>query len=346
MSERRLTLVVPGLWGARSPAVCADAVEGLRAGELARWLARGDTVAAVEGSLERVLCASFGIHAEANTDLPVAALTRLTDGGQADEAWYVRADPMHLRADRDTVVSLGQRGLGLTLAQAQALAAELQTLWAEDGVSVEARTPLRWYLRSDAPIRVRTHEPDAVLGRSILEAMPAGAQARDWRRRLNEAQMLLHGSAVNAEREARGAAVVNSVWLWGAGRLPARTPARWTQVWTNEPLGAGLARWAGVDCTTVAGTGAEWLEAAADGRHLVVLHGAAEPAHLLEVERWREFVDSFDEHWLQPLAAAMSAGKLDGAELHVGEKCALAVTPKALRRWWRRSGLRAWPEHC
>lgn len=346
MSERRLTLIIPGLWGPCSPAARPEAVEGLRAPELARWLGRGDWAASAGGSLERMLCACFGIAPQPETDLPVAALTRLADGAAADDAWYLRADPMHLRADRDTVISLGQHGLDLTLCEAQSLAAELGALWAEDGLTLEALTPLRWYLRAPGAFGLRTRAPESVLGRSIFDAMPVGADARVWRRRLNEAQMLLHGSAINARREQRGVPAVNSVWLWGAGRLPARHPVAWAHVWSNEPLGVGLARWAGVEYATAPATAQEWLETSASGRHLIVLHGIAEAAQQMETERWRAFVESCDEYWLRPLAAAVSAGKVQSVELHVGGAAALLAHRKALRRWWRRGRLRAWPHQA
>ena len=42
---------------------------------------------------------------------------------------------------------------------------------------------------------------------------------------LNEVQVLLHQHPLNAARQTRGLPPVNSVWFWGAGRLPAPGPS-------------------------------------------------------------------------------------------------------------------------
>jgi hypothetical protein len=44
-----------------------------------------------------------------------------------------------------------------------------------------------------------------------------------WRHAINEAQMVLHAHPVNQARQAAGQPVVNSLWPWGGGRLPAAT---------------------------------------------------------------------------------------------------------------------------
>ena len=107
-----------------------------------------------------------------------------------------------------------------------------------------ARRRLRWPGRSTgishprgfvSRLRIR---PDGTCGSrsgrtpySILRAgwrggepadlLPAGNEGSVWRRRMNEAQMVLHAHPGNEAREARGELPVNSVWFWGAGELGA-----------------------------------------------------------------------------------------------------------------------------
>src|SRR6185436_8180005 len=113
---------------------------------------------------------------------------------------------------------------------------------------------------------------------------------------LTEIQMLLHSHAVNAAREARGEPAVNSLWFWGAGRLPGRVQGRWKSVTSDEPLALGLARLAGAAAHALPESADAWLEhPATDGRHLVIL----DPA-----------VEALERDWFAPLAAALRAGRV------------------------------------
>ena len=53
------------------------------------------------------------------------------------------------------------------------------------------------------------------MGRSIDRYLPAGVNARSWRRFLNHTQMLLHEHPLNEQRELTGLARINGFWLEG-----------------------------------------------------------------------------------------------------------------------------------
>ncbi|MGZ7354524.1 hypothetical protein ACXWRX_09325, partial [Streptococcus pyogenes] len=72
--------------------------------------------------------------------------------------------------------------------------------------------------------------------------LPQGPQGRRWRVLINEAQVLLHQHPLNAERRAKGLPPVNSLWLWGAGRLPAQVRGAFEGVIGDDLLLAALAR--------------------------------------------------------------------------------------------------------
>ena len=67
----------------------------------------------------------------------------------------------------------------------------------------------------DAPLMASTCSIDQVAGRSLDPYMPAGKDAGRLRSLMNECQMLLHADDQSG--------VVNSLWFWGLGRLPAIT---------------------------------------------------------------------------------------------------------------------------
>ena len=140
---------------------------------------------------------------------------------------------------------------------------------------------------------------------------------------LTEIQMLLHGHAVNEAREARGEPAVNSLWFWGAGRLPAKTQGRWKSVTSADPLALGLARLASAAARALPANASAWLEQSPeDGGHLVIL----EPT-----------VEALERDWFAPLAAALRAGRIGMLSLHVPDAGLSFETVRGdLRRFWRR----------
>ncbi|MCZ7655242.1 MAG: hypothetical protein M5R42_14705 [Rhodocyclaceae bacterium] len=82
-------------------------------------------------------------------------------------------------------------------------------------------------------------------GRTIEPFLPQGDDAREWRRFINEAQVLLHNHPINMAREAEGRPTVNSLWPWGPAscrlalvpRLRTSMPVTpWRGAWRNLPM--------------------------------------------------------------------------------------------------------------
>ena len=114
--------------------------------------------------------------------------------------------------------------------------------------------------------------PIELAGQQLDANLPRGPQAARWHALLNEIQMALHDHPVNLEREQKGEPAVNSVWFWGAGRLPGAARGPWHSVNVGDPFATGLAKLAGLRHRALPGTASDWLERAPEeGRHLVVL---------------------------------------------------------------------------
>lgn len=180
-----------------------------------------------------------GFHGELATGGPVppAALTRRLDHpGDADGYW-LRADPIDLSTD------LGAVWLhpGVPLDPDSLPARELVALFAEEGLELDFPNPERGYIRLAEPVDCRFSPPWELAGESMEHLMPAGADARRWRRLLNESQMMLHqhraGSGPNRPP--------GSLWFWGDGALSARSAvrARISTIAGNDPIMHGLADW-------------------------------------------------------------------------------------------------------
>lgn len=339
----RLSLAIPGLFGPAALKHTPSAWQGVSLPALEELLSRAKRGAAGDPGLEQTLFTLFKIKTAGDADLPVAAVTRQWDAQDAAGYWWLRADPVHLRADRDRLVMLGNTLLNISGEEGAQLAAELNRHFKDEGWNLEATNARRWYLRLAGDPHVRSDVLPEVVGQDILHHMPRGPDERRWRGVLNEAQMVLHASAVNRFRETQGELPVNSLWFWGGGVLPQVPQGEWSQVWGNDALTQGLASLARVPCATLPESAAEWLEEGAPGEHLIVLDGLREKSQFGNVEGWLEFLQTLQDYWLAPLFAALKQGGLAALILYPADGAAYKVTARDAKRWWvRRRALAAW----
>jgi len=177
-----------------------------------------------------------------------AALTRQVDAGDAAGSLWLRADPANVAPDMQGArLMASAETLRLEPADTAALLPALQPLFAGFGFQLDAPSPSRWYLRlpDDTPLPAFT-APDRALGDDLFEHLPEGDDSRRWRALLTEAQVVLHQHPWNEQRMAQGRRAVNSLWFWGAGRLPQSVRTGHAQVRSRDALLQGLAAMAGV----------------------------------------------------------------------------------------------------
>lgn len=328
MAGAHLSLVIPRLFAPITPERQSDKAS-LKA--LKILLARAERMRHIDGH-EAMLFALFGVAT--NGALPVAAVTHAHDANSIDDAWWLRIDPVHLRADNGRVFMLGNDALDISADEAHALTAELGMLFTEQEGMLTAPHPKRWYLRLPRDPGAIFHALPDVLGGDIHDHLPYdrqdGAIGKHWRRLLNEAQMLLYASTVNAARERRGVAPVNSVWFWGGGAAPEVRHSRFTRVWSNDALCLGLAKLGAMARSTVPLDAEAWRAEAREGDHLIVLNSA--------LVTGGEFVAaSLDRNWFSPLLAMLKARSLTGIDLYPGNGRVFRLNPTAAARWWKRS---------
>ncbi len=337
MQQRSVTLLIPGLMGPKDVDKIGGALDGLALDALERFLSRAQVGSGAAHAFTDRLFELFGVVAGPGCDLPVAALTRRVDVGEEGSAGaWLRADPVHLKADRDRVVMFGNRDLNVTAAEAAQLVEAFNRLFGEDGLQLEAPTPSRWYLKVARAPKITTTALADTLGRNIHPLLPRGEEALAWHKLLNEVQMLFHSSGVNRQREMAHRPAINSLWLWGGGELPARRAVVWQGVWSNEPLAPALGRYFGVAHGSAAATAPELLEQIDAGEHLVVLEGAMEAVQFQDIGAWRLFVEGLSEEWMAPLLQALKGGELAQLRVVSDGECDFTLNAKQLRRWWRR----------
>jgi hypothetical protein len=289
---------------------------------LARWLSRGDRLPDSKPGREAALRGCFELLG--NT-LPSAALTRSLDANDAAGALWLRADPCHVAVDAVAVRLLAIGSLGLSQEESGELARALRPLFGDAGFPLEAAAAERWYLRCAAEARLpRFTDPDLVLGDDLLQHLPNGDNERQWRHLLNEAQVILHNHPVNARRTQRGLPAANSVWFWGAGKLPEWVRTPYARVVTDDAVAAALAKRAGVAALAVMRAGD-------------IVHNAAK-ATLLDLAHARTTLQG---DWFAPLDAAVRSGAIAALTLRFEDGQAVSYKRRHRWRFWRR--LRAGP---
>jgi hypothetical protein len=195
---------------------------------LARLLQHGGKPAAHAETIAQWLAPRYGIVRQ--IDWPLAPLLLKTLGVDPGDGWWLAADPVTLVAGRDDV-RLAGRVEGLAASDADALLAPINAHFAADGLVFVAPRPDRWFVRTPRPMTIATAALARAVGQPLRLLQPQGADAGTWRRWTSEIEMLLFEHSVNADRERRELAPVNSVWWSSGGRLtqPDRTKvAPWT----------------------------------------------------------------------------------------------------------------------
>jgi len=294
---------------------------------LANLLAMGQ-IETLDQSLEALLCDQYSVPLEG--DYPMAAIAAAADGLDLANAYWLRADPVHLRLQRDCFSLDESVPLPLESAHAEQMLESLNRHFALDSneASGEAEyqffigTSGAWYLRCQHQPNITTTLPSVAAGKNSHQFLPQGKGAAQLIGLLNEVQMLLHEHPSNLMREAQGVEAVNSIWLSGGGFLPKLMGAANADLlMSGSAFYQGLALWAD--------TSHQSLPANMD----VILTNRAVRIQLSTSE-------DTDALWFKPILAALCTKKITQLTLNLGcyDQC-LIVNIKPLDRYkfWRKA---------
>ncbi|HZZ95307.1 MAG TPA: hypothetical protein VFE23_22300 [Usitatibacter sp.] len=326
-----LDVLVPDLL---VPADAPAALREVRLPHLERWLVRSELERRSAHTATEALAAAYGIE----PPVPLAAVSIAgEDPGDAAPGGWLRADPVHLRVDRDSVTLHDPAVLGVRLDEARILASDLQALFTPDFV-LHVAAPDRWYIHaSRADLPATTPLPQAV-GRNVFGLLPRSQGRMRWAAVLTEAQMVLSGHPVNAAREAAGEPPINSLWFWGDGETPASVPRPYADVHGEDVFARGLARLSGARIHRLPERLGS-LDVPASGESaLLVLSTLSAPLKRNEPEAWLAAARELDERWFAQLAETIE--RFDRVRLVLpsekGTRIA-TLTPRSKLRWYRRA---------
>jgi hypothetical protein len=239
VNPARITLLVEDL------SLLATALPGdRRYPALERILARGDYRRMPAESPNHLRCRLFGL--EPSGHLPVAALSRVSRSGfgTGSDAYWLRADPVTMRADMTRVFMTSCGFSGFDSAERTAISRIVQEALLREGLDLQGEQP-PWCFPLQQALEFEFMPLHEALGLDMAEALPVHESARTWKRIMTDIQVELHQCEVNEQRRARGQPELNSVWFWGGGSLPDRVDRVFETVVSDDPVSRGLGLLAG-----------------------------------------------------------------------------------------------------
>lgn len=306
----------------------------MRAPGLERLLSRADMQPAPASSVVQ-LCACFGLVDEESA-LPVAALTRTIDTGERPDGYWLRLDPVHLRAGAREIMMTNPDDLQLGSEDNQALGLSCAAHLAEYGLTLDFTAVGRWYVHLPETPELFTLGPQNCIDRDIASDLPRGSAGPLWHRYMTELQMLLAGHPVNSAREQRGLPVVNSVWPWGGGVLPQTVPAQGI-AYGDDLLLSGLAHWAGWAHAPLPPDLGNMLNGQKAARAVVFFGPDVLPEPQADPRARPGVIERFERDWFVPLEQALKRRKIDTVWLYPGRGLCLRSGIRQAWRLWRRT---------
>jgi hypothetical protein len=316
---KNVHLVIADLFLPEEFAACA----GLHLPFLEKMLARGVSVTRPAVSIEELLCGLFGVQTG------VANISAAFDG--LGEGCWLRADPVHLRLQREQVVLLPN--VALSHDEAQCFCASLNEHFADQGMEFFAPHPDRWYVKLNELPDIVTVPLSQAAGRNIHGNLPGGADARRLNQIFNEIQMLLFAHPLNEAREKRKEVPVNSVWLWGNGQNRMTTKNDFGSASSDEVLVQMLAASANIPFSG-------WSPVWCGDAGLLVWGGLRSALQRGDLAAWRDALQEFETGYARPLWQALRRGQISQLQIDIpgGDgMMTVSLTRAGTFAFWRRA---------
>lgn len=292
----QLNLVIPGLCG---PLPDIDRLDSDAIRSLVTYLARADKQTTAQKSFHDVIASLFAL--DDKQPLPAAALSLLACGKYTEQGYWFHVDPVHLQADVDHAILRDTHGLDLTQQESEALIAELNAHFQEDGMRFFLGDKDSWFLNIADHEKVSTTPVNEVISRNVYTFMPQGEDALFWKKFMNEVQMLMHLSQVNEQRQENNKLPVNGVWLWGEGASPVKSELQNMEVYSQHSIVKGLAILNGLNCHLMPDVRTFLEHISTQGNNLLVLDDLFNVTCYGDVMAWQSSFNDLYMNWLEPI---------------------------------------------
>ncbi len=281
---RTIKVLAQGL----QPLACA-ADDKKRYPALETLLCRGNHFRIESKSPDHFRFKLFGIDPQG--ELPIASLTRAADLQEkpVQNQYWLRLDPVTLWADMARLVMTSHGFADLNEFERNEIENVVRSVLRDEGIVLHSDHPERWCIALGEPLNFGFKPLEEALGTDLAEALPEHPESLHWQRIMNEIQIALHASPVNARRRQNGRQAINSVWFWGGGFIPnASKQGVFNTVYSDNPVTRGLAIIS--DYRLRQQTEAEQVNFAQDGPSVLVDWTVRSRDPKLELDRLERFV--------------------------------------------------------
>lgn len=170
--------------------------------------------------------ASTAKHNAALALLLASKQQNLTESSSNTPFWL--AELVHIAPSREGAALITSPALELSSEHSNALLHSAQMLCEDTPFQLTPWSATHWQLHSDVPLHPTFASSELVSRTSVNDWWDQSENHRQWRRFVNELQMLCFTHPVNLERQAQGLAPINSLWPVG-GISPNTWPIRPTK---------------------------------------------------------------------------------------------------------------------
>lgn len=289
--------------------------------------------------IEAWLCEMFGVSKQ--QDWPIAPITlnfdNKGDNLETNIKYWLRADPVHLRIANNHLLLADSRAFKISLKEAAQFTDTFNRYFIKDGISFTAFHPDRWYMGLSNIPNLQTRPLSYVIGKNINEQLPTEIDKGLTHKILNEIQMLLHEHPMNLAREAQGELMVNSVWLWGGGKMPKQFSCNFDCIWSNFPLTQALARMGNVPHHHLPLDINSWLRSINKGNHLIVIDVLQDKVLYKFFNEWYEQLNLLEQNLFIPLLNAIKKDQIKQFTISTFNQSLVKhfqLTPRSLMKFW------------
>ncbi|MFK7890726.1 MAG: hypothetical protein AB8B63_07905 [Granulosicoccus sp.] len=292
------------------------------------------------------LCHALGWVDVASECLPsIVWLEKKLDQGNADLAACldVHADPIHLKADRDTALVIPSDELQIDSEHADLLIDSLNEFLADDKARFYRRGADSWFLGGLSSDSLKACPTSFVAHRKASAFLPEDDAGGQWRRLMSEIQMLLHTHPVNSVREKQGLLPINSVWFWGnQAQPPVPVSSNDVVLLADEPYAVTLGKYLSVERHSLAkfDTIASIVERLSgqrpsEQRVVILIHALVGSPRQSDPYAYRNQEPQFASRYLDPLLELVQKGVIDKVDLRTEEGLS-GTFVKPAAAWWQR----------
>lgn len=321
-----LELIIP--FGIPPASLAKDLLKEMHTPALARLIARaGKAQLQFADDFSRALSYEYWLAdrfpPKENANSPPSAWNRMQTYGMTPEAghWFI-LQPVHIHIARDHLVLTDQRRLNISEAESHPLFEQAKASCEEMGLRLLFGDAQTWFLRADDWADLQTATVDAACGHNIDIWMPKGEFERPWRKLQNEIQMQWFTHEINAQREMRGAKVINSVWISG-GAQSLNLDLKQVSMATDYTQ--------------------HLFQSQAANKHIPVLLGSlCEAAINNDWALWLDNMLELEKNWFSPLLACLQHKQITGLKLNFSDARRIAsfdLTAWSLRKFWIKPSL-------